>query len=383
MKTEIKTAIACGIIITVGIISISVFYNEVDMKRNTIYIEIDDKSKLQKAPNILDATEYINTSQNELAKILEEKVVLYDIWTYSCINCIRTLPYITTWDEKYRDDGLVIVGIHTPEFEFEKDKDNVLAAVQKFDINYPVVLDNEKEIWNAFQNKYWPRKYITDHDGYIRYDHIGEGSYKETEEVIQKLLDERSQFFGIPKSNLELTNLTEFEHSIFRTPELYFGYKFASGRNQLGNEQGFKPEMIVEYKIASETKQHYFYLDGKWKNTKDGMKLVSENGLIMLNYHAKQVNVVASTNSVLEIFVDGKTVSDHMAGSDLNSQNEIVISEARLYNIIDSSDAESHELLISIKGSEFEIFTLTFGCFTNKITIYVTKFDPITLFFFS
>ena len=99
MKTEIKTAIACGIIITVGIISISVFYNEVDMKRNTIYIEIDDKSKLQKAPNILDATEYINTSQNELAKILEEKVVLYDIWTYSCINCIRTLPYITTWDE--------------------------------------------------------------------------------------------------------------------------------------------------------------------------------------------------------------------------------------------------------------------------------------------
>jgi len=361
MKTEIKTAIACGIIITVGIISISVFYNEVDMKRNTIYIEIDDKSKLQKAPNILGATEYINTSQNELAKILEEKVVLYDIWTYSCINCIRTLPYITTWDEKYRDDGLVIVGIHTPEFEFEKDKDNVLAAVQKFDINYPVVLDNEKEIWNAFQNKYWPRKYITDHDGYIRYDHIGEGSYKETEEVIQKLLDERSQFFGIPKSNLELTNLMEFEHSIFRTPELYFGYKFASGRNQLGNEQGFKPEMIVEYKIPSETKQHYFYLDGKWKNTKDGMKLVSENGLIMLNYHAKQVNVVASTNSVLEIFVDGKTVSDHMAGSDLNSQNEIVISEARLYNIIDSSDAESHELLISIKGSEFEIFTLTFG----------------------
>ena len=227
MKTEIKTAIACGIIITVGIISISVFYNEVDMKRNTIYIEIDDKSKLQKAPNILDANEYINTSQNELAKILEEKVVLYDIWTYSCINCIRTLPYITTWDEKYRDDGLVIVGIHTPEFEFEKDKDNVLAAVQKFDINYPVVLDNEKEIWNAFQNKYWPRKYITDHDGYIRYDHIGEGSYKETEEVIQKLLDERSQFFGIPKSNLELTNLTEFEHSIFRTPELYIGYKFA------------------------------------------------------------------------------------------------------------------------------------------------------------
>ena len=113
MKTEIKTAIICGLIITVGIISISIFYNEVDMKRNTTYnIEIDDKSKLQKVPSILDATEYINISPNELAETLEGKVVLYDIWTYSCINCIRTLPYITTWDEKYRNEGLVIVGIH-------------------------------------------------------------------------------------------------------------------------------------------------------------------------------------------------------------------------------------------------------------------------------
>ena len=362
MKTEIKTAIICGIIIAVGIVSIPVFYSEIDMKRNTTYnVEITDKSKLQKVPNILDATEYINTSPNELGKILEGKVVLYDIWTYSCINCIRTLPYITTWDEKYRDEGLVIVGIHTPEFEFEKNKNNVLAAVKKFDINYPVVLDNDKEIWNSFQNQYWPRKYIADHDGYIRYDHIGEGSYTETEKVIQKLLSERSQLFGIANNTLELTKLTEFEHSTFRTPELYFGYKFASGRNQLGNEQGFKPEMLVEYKIPSETKQHYYYLDGKWNNTKDSMKLVSENGLIMLNYNAKQVNIVASNNSILEIFVDGKIVPNYMAGLDLNSQNKIVVSEARLYNIINSSDTESHELIINVKGSEFEIFTLTFG----------------------
>ena len=362
MKTEIKTAIICGIIIAVGIVSIPVFYSEIDMKRNTTYnVEITDKSKLQKVPNILDATEYINTSPNELAKILEGKVVLYDIWTYSCINCIRTLPYITAWDEKYRDEGLVIVGIHTPEFEFEKNKNNVLAAVKKFDINYPVVLDNDKEIWNSFQNQYWPRKYIADHDGYIRYDHIGEGSYTETEKVIQKLLSERSQLFGIANNTLELTKLTEFEHSTFRTPELYFGYKFASGRNQLGNEQGFKPEMLVEYKIPSETKQHYYYLDGKWNNTKDSMKLVSENGLIMLNYNAKQVNIVASNNSILEIFVDGKIVPNYMAGLDLNSQNKIVVSEARLYNIINSSDTESHELIINVKGSEFEIFTLTFG----------------------
>ena len=362
MKTEIKTAIICGIIITVGIISISIFYNEVDMKRNTTYnIEVDDKSKLQKAPSILDATEYINIQSNELTETLEGNVVLYDIWTYSCINCIRTIPYITTWDEKYRDEGLVIVGIHTPEFEFEKDKGNVLAAVQKFDINYPVVLDNEKEIWNAFQNKYWPRKYIADHDGYIRYDHIGEGAYKETEKIIQQLLQERSESLNIKTNTFELTTLEEFEHSTFRTPELYFGYKFASGRNNLGNENGFKPEEMVEYNIPLEIKQHYFYLDGKWKNSKDSMELVSENGLIMLNYNAKQVNIVASNNAELEIFIDGEHIPKHIAGIDVNQDGKVMIIEPRLYNIVDSTATESHELLIKVNDPKFEIFTFTFG----------------------
>jgi len=362
MKTEIKTAIICGMIITVGIISISIFYNEVDMKRNTTYnIEIEDKSKLQKVPSMLDATGYINTASNELAETLEGKVVLYDIWTYSCINCIRTLPYITTWDEKYGDEGLVIVGIHTPEFEFEKNKDNVLAAVEKFDINYPVVLDNEKEIWNAFQNKYWPRKYIADHDGYIRYDHIGEGAYKETEKAIQQLLQERSESLSIKTNTFELTTLNEFEHSTFRTPELYFGYKFASGRNNLGNENGFNPEEVVEYNIPLELKQHYFYLDGKWNNSKDSMKLVSENGLIVLQYNAKQVNIVASNTAKLEIFIDGEFVPKHMIGMDLTPDSKVIITEPRLYNIVNSSIAESHELIIKVNDPKFEIFTFTFG----------------------
>ena len=384
MKTEIKTAIICGLIITVGIISISIFYNEVDMKRNTTYnIEIDDKSKLQKVPSILDATEYINISPNELAETLEGKVVLYDIWTYSCINCIRTLPYITTWDEKYRNEGLMIVGIHTPEFEFEKNKDNVVAAVQKFDINYPVVLDNEKEIWNAFQNQYWPRKYIVDHDGYIRYDHIGEGAYKETEKVIQQLLQERSESLNLKTNSFELTTLNEFEHSTFRTPELYFGYKFASGRNNLGNENGFNPEEVVEYNIPLELKQHYFYLDGKWNNSKDSMKLTSENGLIVLEYNAKQVNIVASNAAELEIFIDGEFVPEYMTGVDLSQDSKVMITEPRLYNIVNSSVTESHELVIKVNNPEFEIFTFTFGKFMTKTDIYVIKFDPITLFFFS
>ena len=134
----------------------------------------------------------INTSSEEIEQDIEGKVVLYDFWTYSCINCIRTLPHLTAWDEKYSEEGLVIVGIHTPEFEFEKEYDNVVFATEKFGIKYPVIQDNDKETWNEFQNRYWPRKYIADHEGYIRFDHIGEGAYKETEEVIQLLLKERA-----------------------------------------------------------------------------------------------------------------------------------------------------------------------------------------------
>ena len=239
MKSEIKTGLIFGIIILVGTIWVYLFYTEIDLKKNTNnQLEIQNKDLLKKSPVLNGETGLINTSKNNLDKLIQGNVVLYDFWTYSCINCIRTLPHITAWDEKYREHGLVIIGIHTPEFEFEKNQENVLKAVNKFGINYPVVLDNNKEIWNSFENRYWPRKYIADDEGFIRFDHIGEGAYKETEIVIQELLHERSE-----KNNQKITTgntveIDEYEHSIQRTPELYFGYKFASGRNQLGNIEG-------------------------------------------------------------------------------------------------------------------------------------------------
>ena len=362
MRTEIKTAIICGVVIFVGIGIISIFYSELDIKNNmTNGLQIHNTDTLLKAPNMLGATGFINILENEIEAKIKDKVVLYDIWTYSCINCIRTLPHITAWDEKYRNDGLLIIGIHTPEFEFEKDQNNVETAVNKFRINYPVILDNEKEIWNSFENKYWPRKYIADHNGYIRYDHIGEGSYQETEKVIQQLLQERSNSLGTAIDNLELTILNEFEHSINRTPEIYLGYKFAVGRDNLGNEQGFIPNKIVEYKVPLEKKQNYFYLDGIWHNTKDSMKLVSEDGLIVLKYTAKQVNIVASNNAELEIFLNGKNIPDYMRGSDLTSDNKIIINNPQLYNIIDSDITESHELIIKANKPNLEVFTFTFG----------------------
>ena len=332
MKKDLKIGIILVSIIIIGIISLYLFYTEIDLKKNTNnQLVVQDKSLLKKAPKLMGMTGLINTSEKDLEKIIQDNVVLYDFWTYSCINCIRTLPHITAWDEKYNEDGLVIIGIHTPEFEFEKNKDNVMAAVKKFGINYPVVLDNNKEIWKSFENRYWPRKYITDNEGYIRFDHIGEGAYKETELVIQELLQENKNQINTS----QVVEIEEYKHSILRTPELYFGYEFASGRNQLGNIEGFQPNKIIDYRLPENIRQHYFYLDGQWENGKDGMKLISSSGKIVLNFHAKQLNIVAAGDNELEILIDGKMVESSIAGNDVES-SMVRILEPRLYNIIES-----------------------------------------------
>ena len=362
MKKEYKYASIFFVIIAVGVISISYFYDEVDLKRNTTDdTNIDDKKFLRTSPELQGISGYINTSSDEINQNIEGKVVIYDFWTYSCINCIRTLPYLTAWDDKYRDEGLVIVGIHTPEFEFEKKYENVVFATEKFGIKYPVVQDNEKEIWDDFQNRYWPRKYIADHEGYIRFDHIGEGAYKETEQVIQLLLEERSNAIGNIIEKKELVNLDEFKHATFRTPELYFGYNFAEGRNQLGNEEGFSKNKIVEYQLPVKFKQHYFYMEGMWKNNNDGMKLISDSGKIVLNFNAKQVNIVADGNAELNITYDGRMIPEDSRGHDIDSNGNVIISEPRLYNLIELDQEGPHEIIIEIIDPDFEIFTFTFG----------------------
>ena len=362
MKKEYKYASIFFAIIAVGIISISYYYEEVDLKRTTTDDSvINDKTFLRKSPHLQGISGYINTSQQEMDKQLEGKVVLYDFWTYSCINCIRTIPHLTAWDEKYSDEGLVILGIHSPEFEFEKKYENVVFATEKFGIKYPVIQDNDKEIWNDFQNRYWPRKYIADHEGYIRYDHIGEGAYKETEEVIQLLLKERANAVGSTIQEKELVNLDEFEHATFRTPELYFGYKFAEGRNQLGSQEGFSKNNIVNYQLPNQFKQHYFYMDGMWENNKDGMKLAGDSGKIVLNFNAKQVNIVADGNAILKIEYDGGIIPIDSRGYDINSNGEVIISEPRLYNLIELDQEGPHEIIIKVAEPNFEIFTFTFG----------------------
>ena len=366
MRTEIKTAIIFSAAIVIAIIAISAILSSLDLKSESASIGNNvtkiDKSGFKKAPELVGIDYYLNTTPEELTKQIKDKVVLYDIWTYSCINCVRTLPYITAWNEKYSDQGLLIIGIHSPEFEFEKESDNVKMAIDKYGIRYPVVLDNDMETWKAFENRYWPRKYIADHEGYIRYDHIGEGAYQETEKIIQQLLDERSKSLGIEIPTTEsLVDIESFEHTMFRTPELYFGYQFAQNRNQLGSDEGFQPNKIVTYSEPKDIDLHKFYLTGEWLNHEDSMELISDTGSIKLLYNAKEVNIVTENDANLEIFLDDKPLDFKYSGSDIISGNVLTVSEPNLYNIIDSETSASHVMEIKITGKGFQIFTFTFG----------------------
>jgi len=376
MKTELKTALVMGIILIVAIGGISTYFSSLEpqiektqnqpdenlqtQSKETTKIQKIDKSRFKKAPELVGISGYINTTPEEIKEAMKDKVILYDFWTYSCINCIRTLPYITAWNTKYVDHGLLIIGIHSPEFEFEKDLDNVQTAVKQYNISYPVLQDNDMETWKAFENRYWPRKYITDSEGYIRYDHIGEGGYAETEKIIQELLQERNQLLGLNTASAEtLVDLEEHQFTASQTPELYFGYNFAFGRNQLGNSEGFHPDQIVTYSLPEKLARDYFYLEGQWQNFGDRMKLVSENGKITLPYFAKSVNIVAANESVLQVLLDEKSITFENAGTDVQD-GTVNISGDRLYNLISSKNAGTHTLTIIAKPG-FEIYTFTFG----------------------
>jgi thiol-disulfide isomerase/thioredoxin len=218
-----------------------------------------EKTKYPMAPNFAGIDRWINSEPLKIEQ-LRGKVVLVDFWTYTCINCIRTLPYLKDWDKKYRDKGLVIVGIHTPEFEFEKKYENVLKAVVQYNLKYAVGQDNNYVTWNLYQNRYWPHKYLIDIDGYIRYDHIGEGAYEETEKMIQTLLQERMK--KLHQKDGIMINMTKPSETInvssIGTPEIYFGYQF--DRGNLGY-QGLKPNAVVDFKISPKPFRTFVYLD--------------------------------------------------------------------------------------------------------------------------
>jgi thiol-disulfide isomerase/thioredoxin len=329
-----------------------------------------ERSQFKRAPEFTEANGYINTAPIKLAD-LRGKVVLVDFWTYTCINWIRTIPYLTDWNEKYAKSGLVIVGVHTPEFEFEKNIDNVKTAVDDFGLEYPVVQDNDKGTWNAYENRYWPRIYLVDSEGYIRYDHIGEGGYAEIEKVIQTLLQERAAKIDKDVSllNFNISNTTTMPKGIqsvdfsqIKTPELYFGYQFA--RTPLGNSEGHKANQIVTYTFpTSDFQSNIIYLDGKWKNTAESMELESETGRVALVYSAKSANIIAGGTGEEEISVSegGKLLSGASRGQDLSEEGKFLIEGQKLYTLSMHDGYGNHSLILDVKGKGFQAYAFSFG----------------------
>ena len=258
--------------------------------------------------------------------------------------------------------------MHTPEFEFEKKYENVLKAVNDYQLKYAVAQDNNYATWSLYQNRYWPHKYLIDVDGYIRYDHIGEGSYDETERMIQTLLKERME--RLNKKNGIEADITKPKEAVdvdafnVKTPEIYFGYQFTRGN--LGNSGGAKPEQTADYKLPFSITANNVYFEGKWKNNADNMELVSDEGSVLLIFNAKSANIVAGSEGGSEafVFLDNEFENDKNKGDDVEVKGNKSISdlkEFRLYNIASAENYGVHTLNIDVAGKGFRIYTFTFG----------------------
>ncbi len=347
------------IVIAAGLFSLVSYQGSTSTNLSTAN-NLSDLTDFGPAPNFQGVATWINSPALNMSD-LRGKVVLVDFWTYSCINCIRTLPYLSAWHSKYGDNGLVIVGVHTPEFQFEKNYDNVLAAVKSLAIKYPVALDSSYATWNAYKNRSWPADYLIDKNGDIRATHIGEGGYNMTELLIQELLQNAGY-----KINLGITgtsvNGTSVNFSQIGTSEIYVGYN--TERFPIGNTQGFSPDQVVNYTITGPMQNNTVYFSGKWYNAPDSMISAGNNSKLFLIYKAKNVNIVAQGNSsMIVVDLDGNDVSKTYLGSDLTLNHGVAsanISSARLYNIICAPSYGWHELEI-IASPGLRIYSFTFG----------------------
>jgi len=300
---------------------------------------------------------------------LRGSVILVDFWDYTCVNCIRTLPYVKEWHRRYSDKGLVIIGVHAPEFFFAKTEENVKRAIKRFEIEYHVVMDNNYEIWHAFANRYWPAKYLADKRGYIRYAHFGEGNYIETEAAIQLLLREIDPNIELPDLMKPVRDTDIPGISCYRvSPELYFGYK----RGSLGNPEGYNQNTVGDYRLPDKIENDTLYVEGKWFSAPEYMKpaLDGETGMagVVLRYTASEVNAVISPDGEkgFKVFVmqDGKYLNPEDAGHDIQFDNEgksyIVIDEPRMYYLVKNREFGSRLLKLSSNSSAFAIYAFTF-----------------------
>lgn len=299
---------------------------------------------------------------------LRGRVVLLDFWDFTCINCIRTLPYIREWHRRYETLGLTVIGVHAPEFYFGRAPEILEQGIAEFGLEYPILLDNDYSIWKSFANKYWPSKYLIDPDGYLRFYHAGEGAYEETEQAIQELLRERDPSILLPAPMALLRPLDRpGALAMCRppTPELYLGHR----RGRIANEGGFVEDKVHSYTLGAGPMEDLPELGGEWHSLPD-CAATAGRARVCLIYSAAEVNVVLSPTAEsgmaeLEIRINGEPVPAAMAGSDIEEgpggRTVIRITRPRMYSLVRSRVFEQALLELSAAGRGVQVFAFTFG----------------------
>ena len=315
-------------------------------------------------PSLAGATEWLN-SPPLTTEGLRGKVVLIDFWTYSCINCLRSIPYVRAWAEKYKDQGLVVIGVHAPEFAFERDIGNVRRAVDDLKIAYPVAIDNDYAIWRAFKNQYWPAHYFIDAQGRIRHHHFGEGEYEQSEAVIQKLLAEAGRSgspTGFVKAKADGAQMAP-DNADVRSSETYIGYSRAENFASSGGETQDKAHA---YEIPKDLGLNHWGLAGNWTVSYEKALLDSAPGSIIYRFHARDLHLVLGPAPDgkpvrFRITLDGKPPGDDH-GVDTDSAGLGSVTEQRLYQLVrQKHDIEDHTFEIEFLDPGVQAFAFTFG----------------------
>jgi cytochrome c biogenesis protein CcdA/thiol-disulfide isomerase/thioredoxin len=314
-------------------------------------------------PDLTGAVQWLNSAPLSRDQ-LKGRIVLVDFWTYSCINCLRTLPYIRAWADRYKDAGFVVIGVHTPEFPFEKDPDNVRRAIRELRITYPVPLDNDYAIWKAFNNQFWPADYLVDAAGRIRYHHFGEGKYDETEAHIQELLKENNAKLTFNGGTPVTGAGTEAPpDSDVQSPETYVGYERGDSFLSPG---GFVKDAAHTYTVPQHLELNQWGLSGNWTDQAQVATLNSLPGTIVFRFHARDVHLVLGPAGQgkpvrFRVTIDGKAPGeDH--GVDTDSKGMGTVVEQRLYQLIrQKNSTDDHTFEIQFLDPGVQAFSFTFG----------------------
>jgi thiol-disulfide isomerase/thioredoxin len=319
----------------------------------------------QPAVEIVDPTGFINVSSTfTLSSLIGKKPILLDFWTYSCINCVRTIPYLNAWYQKYASSGLEIVGIHTPEFDFEKNITNVQSAVTQYGITYPVILDSNQGTWNAYNNLYWPNEYLIDMAGYIVHNQVGEGNYSETEAAIQKVLQQRATILGLDPATVPtgIVDVAAVNLNEIQSLETYFG---AERNSLLANGMSLtNGDQTLIAPVARALQPNALYLGGAWDFEDQYAKNLAAGATITYEYDAGKVYMVAAgalTGTIVDVLRDGQPISAADAGSDVHN-SKLTISVNKLYNLVNNADSGGeHTLQLIIESPGLQAYTFTFG----------------------